>query len=65
MGMEITTKGAEMKVEQAEQAYEELAEQIETTNWGEEQSKRLERLASELQRAYDEAGTPEADRIIL
>jgi hypothetical protein len=60
--MEITER-----IENAEDAYNAFAQQAEDAphKWGMEQSETLARMADELQRLYEEAGTDEFDRIAL
>lgn len=55
------------RIENAEDAYNALGQQAEDAphRWGHEQEMELGRLAQELQRLYDEAGTDEFDRIAL
>lgn len=55
-----------MTVEQAEQAFNEWSsDTIGSHRWGQYEEAELARRAEALQKAYDEAGTPEADRIVL
>lgn len=60
--MEITER-----IENAEDAYNAFAQQAEDAphKWGHEQEEQMGRIAAELQRLYDKAGTDEFDRIAL
>ena len=60
--MEITKNT--QQIEQAEQAYLNHTSKI-GPMWGEKEEAEAGRLADELQRLYDEADTPEFDRIVL
>jgi hypothetical protein len=63
--METTRKGLEMEIQLAEDAYTEYGKDIPDSRWGHEQEETHARLAQKLQKLYDEAGTPEDDRIAL
>lgn len=54
-----------MKVEEAERNYFEKRDAEPDHRWGEEQEEAFGKACEELQKAYDEAGTPEFDRIVL
>jgi len=62
MGMEIMDR-----IENAEDAYNDFAQQAEDAphKWGHEQSEELARMAENLRRLYEQAGTDEMDRIAL
>lgn len=54
-----------MEIQLAEDAYTEYGRDIPDSRWGHEQSEEMARLAEKLQKLYDEAETPEDDRIAL
>jgi hypothetical protein len=55
------------RIENAEDAYNDFAQQAEDAphKWGMEQSEELARMAENLNRLYEQAGTDEDDRIAL
>lgn len=62
--MEINTNITE-QIERAEAAYTTFAKSVPDSRWGEEEEAELGRRAETLQALYDEANTPEFDRVVL